>query len=238
MTTVNIIDAMGRLVIILIVGSLLFILRKPLMGMLARRGTKVSWLGVTIEVGDQEIPLQNATDELRSNLTDLQNKLTNLLKWQADFVKQIPKAKQTAGEAAKPIADLTPIIDQRPKELLWVDDEPAKNASVIAELHRQNVEVVQASSTSEALRLIQEEWPFDAIITDMVRIEQRRTRMRAGMDLSRKVRKLHADLPIILFSPTDTQADALKEAGVSFATRSPIELLAALQITPGQAPNR
>jgi CheY-like chemotaxis protein len=229
-TAVNVIDAASRLVVTLLAGYLIWTLRRPLQNLFTRPGSEVSAFGVTIKVGDQQVSVQDATDQLRVQLDDLQGKVIELLKWQAAVA-----ASAAPGEAADkaPIAAVSPITP-RPQRILWVDDRPSNNAYLVEKLKGQGIGVVQARSTDEGVRAFQESGPFTAIITDMGRQENQTYVPTAGLELGRRIRELDPEVPMLVYSSAravrSLSERAEREAGITLTTSSPVELLSALHI--------
>jgi CheY-like chemotaxis protein len=233
MPAVEIIDAGSRLLLTLLAGYLIWSLRKPLQNLFTRKGSEVSAFGVTIKVGDQEVPVQNATDQLRAELDDLQSKVIDLLKWQAALVTSDPSTRDHEQDVKEPISDIAPVAP-RPKRILWVDDVPANNAYLVQRLRNQGVAVTLVTSTDEGLRIFQESGPFTAVITDMGRQENNEYRPTAGLELSKRLRELDAHVPVLAYtsarSVRSLSENTLRDGGITLATSSPVELLTALQI--------
>src|SRR5215210_6618803 len=97
--------------------------------------------GFTVKYGGMEVSVQDASDQLRKQVNDLQNQVLAL--------KQPPAA---AGHAARTSSNgATP---EMVKTVLWVDDAPRRNAHEIAKLEEDGYLVIQASSTSEARSIV------------------------------------------------------------------------------------
>lgn len=229
----DLIDAVGRLLVVALAAYLVWSLRKPLAGLLARRGSEVSAFGVTIKVGDEDVPLQNAANELRRDLDDVQAKMKRFQEWQKQFIDQLPTRERPTGMAAEPVATVEPM--PRPRRLLWVDDIPANNANLASKLQGQGVTVFQAASTPEGLRLLHELERFDMVITDMGRQEGTKYNPTAGLDLIEEVRKSHPELAVIVYSTRGSLlrfGKELERLEVTAQISSPVDLLTALQIEP------
>jgi CheY-like chemotaxis protein len=232
-TAVDIIDASGRLIVVLLAGYLVWTLRKPLGTLFTRKGSEFSAFGVTVKVGeDPSVPLQNVADELRHDVNDLMGKVGNLQEWQRSSLQRPSLTKEVP-------------LDRKPTRLLWVDDVPENNVALTENLRGLGVTVIQARSTREGLRLLQEheqdQEPFDVVITDMGRREHGRDNPTAGLELTRKIRELERTgkirdhphpLPVIVYASTRGAESAResKDPKVSFATASPVELLTALRV--------
>lgn len=77
--------------------------------------------------------------------------------------------------------------------ILWVDDNPDRNAREIETLDKLEVEVVTATSTDAALRRLSAE-RFDAVLSDI-----KRTGGDSGLVTEQKVRERYAWLPFVFY---------------------------------------
>jgi signal transduction histidine kinase/ligand-binding sensor domain-containing protein/HPt (histidine-containing phosphotransfer) domain-containing protein len=87
--------------------------------------------------------------------------------------------------------------------LLVVDDEPINRQVLKNHLHRQNYQLVEASSGEEALAIIERDAPFDLILLDIMMPRV------SGYDVCEKLRKSYPvnDLPIIFLTAKNQVAD-------------------------------
>lgn len=86
------------------------------------------------------------------------------------------------------------------RRILWVDDNPVKNARQVAALQDRGVQVIQALSTAQAMQILtSENLPFDAVISNRRRREEGEYRTEAGVSLSHAIRAVGIDLPICLY---------------------------------------
>jgi PleD family two-component response regulator len=133
----------------LVIGIVLYKLREPIHALLdSARGRKF-----TIRVAGNELTMEEASDQQRVILTDLQNKI-------AELEKHI--------EPKSGVDDI--LRDSSRKSVLWVDDNPRNNSYIVASLEARNVAVDLASSTNEALAKFNKAH-YDFIISDMGRPE-------------------------------------------------------------------
>jgi CheY-like chemotaxis protein len=174
-----------------------------------------------VKVGDAEITVQQASDQIGHELKDLQDHLGALRK-QATAVLSAP-ANRTL--LAKSTAS--------PNRILWVDDNPANNAFLVAKLREDGCEVRSATSTSQAIGILgAARTAFDAIVSDMGRIEDEEYRREAGMKLLVAVKMMGLSTPFIVYSTGATAAeyrDMVCAGGGVAATGSPVELLGVLR---------
>jgi CheY-like chemotaxis protein len=168
----------------------------------------------TIKVAGNELTMDEASEQQRVILTDLQARL-------ADLEKQVALGGLPA---AAPAASGVSAIE---KQLLWVDDNPKNNSYLVAALEERGARVDIALSTEEGVAKLKRR-NYDAVISDMGRPEGE----RAGLDLTRQVKTLRPSLPVYIFcgswAATQLRQQAL-EAGASEITSSGTALLSALQ---------
>lgn len=82
--------------------------------------------------------------------------------------------------------------------ILWVDDYPINNESVISLFQDKNIYFDIALTTKQGLELYKEEL-YDLIITDMGRGNE----SDAGLSLLKELKSLHCQIPIVVFSSTE-----------------------------------
>jgi CheY-like chemotaxis protein len=181
--------------------------------------------GFSVKVGSTEITVQAASDQLHDQVADLQRKVTQL----ADSA---PATATERGAAIPGVEDAS-----APKKLiarlLWVDDKPENNAYLMTTIRGLDVDVVTARSTQEGVGVFcQAQPPFDAVVTDAVRVEDGTVRSDAGVELISQLRTLDPDVPVFVYaSPAAVRAvrEQARAAGAGAVTASPTELLSALE---------
>lgn len=204
--------------------------------------------GFTIKVGGMEVTVQEVSEQLRTQIEDLQQKVTELRSSPAAHppaaTALVPAAPGSAapepprpGAAAPgspapapaapgslPPRPMTPVAAR----VLWVDDAPANNALEIARLKADGVEVVEATSTAEAIRtLMGARAEFGAVITDMGRKEDGKHRAKAGIELIRTIRESALNVPVFVYCSVRGAAQHRPEVlatGGNGITASPVEL--------------
>jgi CheY-like chemotaxis protein len=169
--------------------------------------------GFAIKVGGFELSAQEATDQLRSKLAELQARIEELR----------PGADSRGASAAA-----APAGSRAPRRILWVDDRPENNALEIAQLRETGVEVVTATSTAQGLeQLLRRHLPVAAVITDMGRVEGGSYDPRAGLALTEQVRAAGISVPVFVYTSSrglrTTRTEA-QRAGAEGATASSFEL--------------
>lgn len=110
--------------------------------------------------------------------------------------------------------------------VLWVDDHPENNTSLVAALRELNIQVDLAVSTAEALQ------QFDAaeyalVITDLGRTENGQEHEFAGEELIKALRERKSSVPVFVYASARGNAhrERLTSAGATFVTNRPTELL-------------
>lgn len=151
-----------------------------------------------------------------------------LAAWTATVLRNADRAAaQARGNDARPL-------------LLWVDDHPENNLRLLSEAEALGLRVRSATSTAEALPLL-EDPALAAVITDLGRGEDQGWTPEAGLELARAARQRHPELPIGVWSTrSDAQLRAAcTAAGVTRKFRSTAEVLGFLgTLSSGQPPVR
>ena len=176
-----------------------------------------------IKYGRMEITVQDASDQLRRQVEDLQDNIRQL-KAQVTSRKKVsvtgvpkPSLKGDAG---------------RVSSILWVDDHPEKHAHEISKLQEDNYEVIPVTSTDAALTLLKKRTLRPKlVITDMRRREGQAYNRSAGLNLIHAIRsdknKEIADIPICVYDSAtvvERRSKQVQEAGGNEITDSPIQL--------------
>ncbi|MFV0475516.1 MAG: hypothetical protein ACK5MQ_15100, partial [Pikeienuella sp.] len=182
--------------------------------------------------GQFELSAQQASDQLRAQIEDLQVKVTKL---EAALASAPPRGPEETlpeilnrpfapQEAAPPGSAVAP-----PRRILWVDDKPENNATLIAILVNEAIEVDTARTTRQALdRLAAAPDGYAAVVTDQGRLEESGLRRNAGTELVRRMRAEGIGLPVALYTSARgaTRGGAAREAGADLVTASPSDLRA------------
>jgi CheY-like chemotaxis protein len=106
--------------------------------------------------------------------------------------------------------------------VLWVDDWPGNNASLVDAMRSLQIQVDLALTTREALsRLEQQE--YDLIISDMARQEDGTSHPEAGLELIRAVRQSGNQTPIFIYAGRDAmrRREELETEGAALVTDKP-----------------
>jgi CheY-like chemotaxis protein len=211
MTAARIIEAIGSLLWPLLAAVVLIKVVPHIPGMVADLRRAMRTRASTVKVGGVELSVEEATEQLRRQVTDLQTHM----------------AAELAGPAEAPAR-----TDQGPATILWVDDDPVAHTLELAKLRDDGVEVLAARSTAEAMDVLSLRRGVRAIVTDLGRAEDGEFRSHAGLALLRQLHEAEQDQPVLVYTSSrrvelDRQ-DAL-DAGAAVVTASPIELFAALR---------
>jgi CheY-like chemotaxis protein len=171
----------------------------------------------SVKIADMQISVQDATEQFRTQIEDLQKQVMLLRsEKQLNVASVQPDDRSVANTVTKP------------SRILWVDDKPSNNALEIAQLKSRGVDIVSAVSTEDAMATLNSNLGFDAIISDMGRREGGGYRSQAGLVLLKAVRSAGFSVPFFVYSSQSYAARNNAEviaAGGDGATASPVELL-------------
>jgi CheY-like chemotaxis protein len=170
-----------------------------------------------IKFGDIELSVEDASEQLRKQVDDLQTQVSGLL------AREGPLPAGPAPEARP--AMLAPLTEKR---ILWVDDRPDNNAYEIAKLQKDGYDIQRVVSTEAALDVLRSlSGAPEVIISDMGRREGLLHRKTAGLELIREVRSMGSKTPIFIYSSAGAPgeySDQVRSAGGDGITSSPIVL--------------
>jgi CheY-like chemotaxis protein len=223
MTAARIIEAIGSLLWPLLVAVLLIRVLPHVPSLVAELRRAMRTRAFTVKIGGAELTVEEATEQLRRQVTDLQTHMAVQLAERGELGGAAPA---TAEEAAA----LAP--GQGRPTILWVDDQPGDHTLELAKLRDDGVEVLLARSTAEAMDVLSLRRGVQAIVTDLVRSEDGEFRSHAGLALLRQLKEAEQDQPVLVYTDgrraeLDRQ-DAL-DAGATVVTSSPLDLFAALR---------
>jgi CheY-like chemotaxis protein len=169
----------------------------------------------TLKIGGFELSAQEATDQIRKQIEELQGQI-DLLKSSASANGALPES--ATAKAVEHAPGETREIAGRAKKILWVDDKPSNNAFLIADFQDRGIVVDQALSTNEAMqRLASRSGDYRVIISDLGRTEANKYIVDAGKRLAKEVRALGLSTPLAIFSsaPGADDRHVLIQAGAS-----------------------
>lgn len=193
------------------------------------------YLAVIIKWADNMVKIQNEPVRLPSgreiDLTELsrlqQTALSDLQQTVAEMASATP---QNAALMEKVDAASAPEATAPVRRVLWVDDIPENNTLLVEQLIEANVKVDQAISTEQAVKLISAN-RYDVIVTDMGRVEGKSYVADSGVVLTRKVKELSPNTPVLVFTSgkgARMHGSAAMEAGARLITASGTRLISAL----------
>lgn len=168
----------------------------------------------TVKYGQMELSVQDASDQLRKQVDDLQDQVRAL-------------QTLTQSRPAVPHEPPPPSADRPRRTILWVDDKPQGNAHEIAKLQGDGWEIVTVASTREALEFLHDRSTRPTvIISDMARKEGLTYSSSAGLDLIREVRAKNINVPIFVYTASSVERyrSLVTEAKGNGITASPMEL--------------
>jgi CheY-like chemotaxis protein len=235
MTTARIIEAVGSLLWPLLVAVVVFRVAPHVPGIVADLRRAMRTRAFTVRIGGAELSVEEATEQLRRQVTDLQDQVAAQLARRAPPATpgSAPGGPVSGGPPPDPAGppDRSGAPDRGRPTVLWVDDQPDDNALEIAKLRDDGVEVLQARSTFEAMDVLSLRRGVHAVVTDLGRAEDGEFRTHAGLALLRQLREAELDLPVLVYTSRERVAldrqDAL-DAGAKVVTASPTELFAVL----------
>lgn len=178
----------------------------------------------TLKIGGFELSAQEATDQIRKQLEELQG--------QVDQLKNAARAIGAVHEGAVADAPAPELAESaalvsRASKILWVDDKPSNNAFLIADFQDRGIIVDQALSTNEAMqKLAYRAGDYRVIISDLGRTEANGYVPDAGKRLANEIRAVGLATPLAIFSSARGASDRsrLIEAGANEVTSNSIQL--------------
>lgn len=148
----------------------------------------------SVSVAGLQVSVQNATEQLADQLTDLQNRLLAL-------ENSLEERSQDGTSKAAPAETIkrTEVKVPRARRILWVDDFPSNNAFAVQKLRNDGFEVVLNESTAEGFKTFRGS-EFGLVISDMGRQEKHGDNPTAGLDLLRLIRGVDQQTPFLVFA--------------------------------------
>jgi CheY-like chemotaxis protein len=235
MTAASIIEAIGSLLWPLLVAVVLIRVLPHVPGVVADLRRALRTRAFRVKIGGAELTVEEATEQLRRQVTDLQDHMAAQLAAQADQGQPRPLTPAGVDLGAAPAAE-----PARPT-VLWVDDDPDDNTLELAKLREDGIEVLLARSTAEALDVLSLRRGVGAIVTDLGRSEDGEFRSHAGLALLRQLGEAEHDQPVLVYTSgrrVELDRQDAVDAGADVVTSSPTELFAALGRILAAAPAR
>jgi CheY-like chemotaxis protein len=233
MTAARIIEAIGSLLWPLLAAVVLIRVVPHIPGVVADLRRAMRTRAFTVKIGGVELSVEEAAEQLRRQVTDLQTHLAAQLAEESELAPA-DRAGPPPSPGAGPAGAQAPArLDQGRPTVLWVDDDPDANTLEVAKLRDDGFEVLLARSTAEAMDVLSLRRGIRAIVTDLGRAEDGEFRSHAGLALLRQLHEAEQDQPVLVYT------SAALDAGAAVVTASPIELFAALRrvlATPADQP--
>jgi CheY-like chemotaxis protein len=235
MTAASIIEAIGSLLWPLLVAVVLIRVLPHVPGVVGDLRRALRTRAFRVKIGGAELTVEEATEQLRRQVTDLQNHMAAQLAAQAAQGETRPPTPAGIDLGAAPAAE------QARPTVLWVDDDPDDNTLELAKLREDGIEVLLARSTAEALDVLSLRRGVGAIVTDLGRSEDGEFRSHAGLALLRQLGEAEHDQPVLVYTSgrrVELDRQDAVDAGAAVVTSSPTELFAALGRILAAAPAR
>ena len=220
----QLLDGLASLAWPLLVLILLVKFSKSIEGIIKSAGKRK----FSIKVGDNEVTMEEASEQQRLLINDLQEQVVTLQK-RTETSSALPGDNHKLAPKPERVNSIN--------RILWVDDYPSNNANIIAHLSDLGVDIVTALSTREGLRKFRPN-RYDVIISDMSRQEDGKNNPSAGVDLSAAIREIDKDIPVFIFCSRHGKKRAEQDAinaGANIVTTSGVQLLNMLSRAGGIA---
>lgn len=172
-----------------------------------------------IEIGGYKLTLDEASEQQRKIITDIQTRLLEI-------------EKKVKGETISPISlEMYPLkTPEQEMALLWVDDNPKNNSYYLQQLSEMGLTIDLAMSTSDGLKKFSPS-KHALVISDMGREENRSTKDTAGLELLKNIRSIDPNIPFVIFTTYQTAriyAISAKAQGATLITSSWLEVFGIL----------
>jgi CheY-like chemotaxis protein len=217
----QIIEALGRLGWPVLVGVVLWKIYPALQRVLDSRA-------FTIKVGEFQVTVQDATEQLRATIEDLQQKVSQI---RAELDESaVPTTGGVAGRQARAeiVSPPAPIRPVALRSVLWVDDKPEDKAYYITQLRSEAIRVLEVRSTREAIDyMASSPDTIGIVISNMGRWEGEVFNHEAGLELIKSIREEGGETPVLVFAGKSKVAryhEAVLASGGNGITWSPVEL--------------
>jgi CheY-like chemotaxis protein len=175
----------------------------------------------TLKIGGQELTMEEASEQQRTIIADLQAQVIEIQKRIEGRVQPIPAPSEKVKAIIPPVA----------RSILWVDDRPKNNSYFVQQLSDKGINVDLALSTTEGLRLFEKK-NYGVIISDMGRTENGEYKATVGLELLQRIRDHNKTIPFIIFSSSRAAReyqDKARSLGATLITSSPTEMFGILQ---------
>jgi CheY-like chemotaxis protein len=173
-----------------------------------------------LKVGDLEVSVQEASEQLRKQVGDLQEQMAAI----RVHYPQIPLVNSVMKDGSA--VEANPYKEFRPR-VLWVTGSFNNHAYELANI-REHADVETVKSTNEAINKLRAHMHlFNAVISGMSREEEGEQNYTAGISLISKAREIGYEGPIYIFCSEENVRAHGKEAvnmGAEGVTSSPVQV--------------
>ncbi|MBP1732413.1 MAG: two-component response regulator [Deltaproteobacteria bacterium] len=180
----------------------------------------------TLKLGGQELTMEEASEQQRKLIADLQTQVLEIRKSLEGTVQPAEVPPEAAQTSKPPVS----------RSVLWVDDQPKNNSYFVQQLSDKGVSVDLALSGSEGLRLFDNK-TYGVVISDMGRTEDGTYKPTAGLELLQRIRERNKTIPFIIFSSSRgvrQHRDTAANLGATAMTSSPTEMFGILESAIGE----
>jgi CheY-like chemotaxis protein len=218
----QLLEAIGVLAWPAIIILLILMFRPALAGLIeSARSRKF-----TLKLGGQELTMEEASEQQRKLIADLQAQVLEIKKSLEGIARQAPAAPEKAALKMPPAV----------ASVLWVDDQPKNNSYFVQQLVDRGINVELALSTAEGLRMFDKK-TYGVVISDMGRTEDGIYKPTAGLELLKVIRERNKTIPFIIYSSSRggrEHREAAIKLGATTLTTSPTEMVGLLQAALGE----
>ncbi|HEY7663748.1 MAG TPA: Orn/Lys/Arg decarboxylase N-terminal domain-containing protein [Xanthobacteraceae bacterium] len=176
--------------------------------------------GFSIKVADMEISVQEAAQQFRTQIEDLQKQLM--------LVRAGRPQQQPAGPSLRTFEARATEASAKSSRILWVDDHPEGNALEIAQLKDRGFDVIQADSMDNAIAILTNDPGFAAVISALGRRQGAVYSPQADLAFLDAMKRAGSKVPFFAYTSPKSAAQSnqqVRSAGGDGASASPIELL-------------
>jgi CheY-like chemotaxis protein len=192
--------------------------------------------GFKLDVGGQPVTAQQVADDQREQTEKLRQDLSAVAAQVAELTSAVAARAEGSGESAPTPTSVVEDFVALTRRVLWVDDRPGNNAYEIAALKGRGVQVDLATSTTQALEILRREPNYDALVTDMGRVEEGENVRTAGLTLLRELKDRGYEIPVVVYASARavrSHEEAAIKLGAVGATASSSKLLELLAVNYG-----
>lgn len=173
----------------------------------------------TLKVGGQELTMEEASEQQRTVIADIQSQLLELKNKTQDNTK-----------FTSPSTSIKIRSSGKKPSILWVDDNPKNNSYYVQQLSDMGFTVDLAMSTSEGIKRFKQ-GEYELVISDMGREENRSFIDTAGFVLLKEIHTIDPNIPFIIFTTfkiAKMYTSSAREQGATLITSSWLDVFGVL----------